>query len=341
MSLGMRSAWKTIINNWWVIYWIFGIILFFVPPTPTWGIIAVVIFILLVIVAVFVKKRRKDAMSRNLHGIDKINEKELARLAGVYIEDAHAFLHDVSRNPDASGIPILVKGEYIYFANEVIKNLKALYKDGKNTKEILEEMHEFETREEVKKMLEKLKEFDELPARKKEGDVGQASSASADQADGDERKGQQVKKSPLKGVHPAFGIIMALVSVMILVAASVSLNKGTVVIVTSSAPYHAWLEEIANATGYGMLSFAVALVLSVISRRKAMLVALCASIPIALSIVLYINYFRPYMDAIPSAGAEAALQAFKALVGTLEALAIGSALIGAIIEINQLRQPTR
>ncbi len=167
MSFGTRFL-KSLSQNWWVLYWLAVILLFFVGIE--WGILAIALFFVIVIFIAFMRKRKKAAISRNLLGIEKISERDLARLAGVYIEEAHVFLHDVSRNPDASGIPILVKGEYIYFSNAVIKKFKKLYKEGKNTKELIEEMPQFETREEVKKMLEKLKEFDELPERVKADD---------------------------------------------------------------------------------------------------------------------------------------------------------------------------
>ncbi len=342
MSFGTRFL-KSLTQNWWVLYWIATIILFFTAPQigVQWGILSVVLFVVIVVFIFFMKRRKKASILRNLLGIEKIGEKDLARLAGVYIEEAHAFLHDVSRNPEASGIPILVKGEYIYFSNETIKKFKKLYKEGKNTKELIEEMPQFETREEVKKMLEKLKEFDELPARKKEGDDGQASSASVDEEDTDSTREQKVKKPLSKGVHPVIGVITAFVAVIFLVVACVSLNNGTVDIVSNPASYHPWLEEISNATGYSLLIFAVALVLSFASRRKGMVIALCASIVFAFSIVMYINYFRPYMNVIPAVGAEAILQAFKSLVGTLEALAIIPTLLGVVVELNHLRQPTR
>jgi hypothetical protein len=168
MSFGTRFL-KGLSQNWWVLYWIAVIALFFVGIQ--WGILAIVLFVVIIVFVVFVKRRKKAAISRNLLGIEKISERDLARLAGVYIEEAHAFLHDVSRNPDASGIPILVKGEYIYYSNETIKKFKQLFKEGKNTKELIEELPQFETREEVKKMLEKLKEFDELPERAKVGEA--------------------------------------------------------------------------------------------------------------------------------------------------------------------------
>ncbi|MHA1370566.1 MAG: hypothetical protein ACTSRA_12745, partial [Promethearchaeota archaeon] len=132
-----------------------------------YGVLITVMGLIIGIIIFLYRKRGRAKMSKNLIGIDKINEKELAALSGSYIEDVHAFLHDLSRDPRASGVSILVKGQYIYFSNDVVKRFKLLYRDGKNSKEILAEMPEFELREEVKKMIEKLKEFGELPERKK------------------------------------------------------------------------------------------------------------------------------------------------------------------------------
>lgn len=160
----MDRVLKLLLNNWWVFYIIIVIILF-ATAGITAGILSIVIFIVLVVFVVFVRRRKRASLSRNLLGIEKITEHELARISGAYIEDAHAFLHDISRNPESVGISILVKGEYIYFANKVIKKFKDLYKEGKGTKEILEKLPIFETREEVKKTIEKLKEFNELPLR--------------------------------------------------------------------------------------------------------------------------------------------------------------------------------
>nr|MDO8110548.1 hypothetical protein [Candidatus Sigynarchaeota archaeon] len=162
----MNRLFKFFSHNWFLFYGIIVIILF-VAKEYVAGILMILIGVFLGIFIMFFKRKNKAALSRNLLGIEKISERELARIAGVYIEDAHSFLHDVSRNPDSSGIPILVKGEYIYFSNKVIKEFKKLYKDGKNTKDILEAIPQFETREEVKKMIEKLKEFEELPERQK------------------------------------------------------------------------------------------------------------------------------------------------------------------------------
>jgi hypothetical protein len=338
MSFGTRFL-KSLSQNWWVLYWIATIVIFF--ASIQWGILAVVLFVVIAVFLVFVKKRKKSSISRNLLGIEKIGERDLARLAGVYIEEAHAFLHDVSRNPEASGIPILIKGEYIYFSNEVIKKFKKLYKEGKNTKELIEEMPQFETREEVKKMLEKLKEFDELPARKKEGVTDQSPTTATEETDTEEAEKTPTKKNPLREVHPAFGVIAAAIAVILFVAASVSLNNGTMDTVIVSTTYHAWLEEISNATGYGLLLLAVGFVLGFLARRKALLAALCLSIAFALSIVLYINNFRPYMEVIPVNVSLDALQALKTLVGSLEAIVIISAVVGIVAEINNLRQATR
>jgi hypothetical protein len=337
MSSGTRFL-KGVSQNWWVLYWIATIILFFVGVQ--WGIIAAVLFVVIVVLVVFVKRRKRASISRNLLGIEKINERDLARLAGVYIEEAHTFLHDVSRNPDASGIPILVKGEYVYFANDIIKKFKQLYKEGKNTKELLEEMPQFETREEVKKMLEKLKEFDELPTRKKEGDTEQSNSTT-DEAKTDDAEEAPAKRISFRGVHPVFGVIAAAIAVILFAAASVSLNNGTIDTVIVATTYHTWLEEISNASGYGLLLLGTGLVLAAIARRKVILVTLCISIVLALLIVIYINNFRPYMEVIPVVVALEALQAFKTLVGSLEAIVIVSAVIGILAEVNDLRKPTR
>ncbi|MBN2151616.1 MAG: hypothetical protein JW839_09235 [Candidatus Lokiarchaeota archaeon] len=334
MSFGPRFL-KSLSQNWWVLYWIVAIILFFFDIQ--WGILALVVFVAIVVFQIFLKRRKKASISRNLLGIEKIDERSLARLAGAYIEETHAFLHDVSRNPDSTGIAILVKGEYIYFSNAVVKKFKQLYKEGKNTKELLEEMPQFETREEVKKMLEKLKEFDELPSRKKEGEEEKG----PEEASADESEVQPAKKGPARWTHPALGIVIAIIAVVTLLAASVSLNNGTLETVTDYAAYHAWLEEISNATGYGMLVLLVALVFSLASRRKVMAIALCGSALIALAIVLYINDFRPYSDVVPFGSAEEALQAFKGLVGTLEALAITAAALGVVVELYRLKTHSR
>nr|MDO8084336.1 hypothetical protein [Candidatus Sigynarchaeum springense] len=366
MSFGARFL-KSLSQNWWVLYWIITIVL--LVTAYQWGIIAVVLFFIIVIFIFFMKKRKKASISRNLLGIEKINERDLARLAGVYIEEAHAFLHDVSRNPDASGIPILVKGEYIYYSNAVIKKFKKLYKEGKNTKELIEEMPQFETREEVKKMLEKLKEFgqcrvklgrfikdraasklnpvlsefDELPARAKEGEKEPPSTAPSEEEEEETREKAKklAEKAPSRKMFPALGIVVALVGVILLVSASVSLNNGTVGIVTNYSSYHTWLEEISNTTGYSMIFQGIAVVLALAYRRKVMVVALCASVVFALSIVLYINYFRPYMNVIPAIDAESALQSFKGIIGTLEALAIIPALLGLAVDAYRLRMHTR
>jgi len=161
----MYPALKLLLNNWWVFFGILVVILFFVSIPA--GIISILLGIVFGIFVLFIRRRKKASLSRNLLGIEKITEKELAKLSGAYVEDAHAFLHDISRNPESSGISVLVKGGYIYYANKTIKEFKNLYKEGKGAKEILEELPIFETREEVKKVIEKLKEFEELPAREK------------------------------------------------------------------------------------------------------------------------------------------------------------------------------
>nr|MDO8116528.1 hypothetical protein [Candidatus Sigynarchaeota archaeon] len=165
--MSIRAFTRAIGNSWWVFYGIIVIWGFLAgdPVNIPLGIMLVFIGIILGIVIYILKRRKKVSMSKNLLGINRINENELARLSGAYIEDTHAFLHDISRNPDSSGVSILVKGQYVYFSNEVVKKFKLLYKSGKNSKDILAEMPEFETREEVKKMLEKLKDFEELPDR--------------------------------------------------------------------------------------------------------------------------------------------------------------------------------
>lgn len=161
----MHPKLRAIIKNWWLFYGIFVIIIYFFDILAGIGLTFLGIGIGLVIY--FVQRRSKVSLSKNLLGMSRIDEHELAKLAGVYSEEAHSFLHDVSRNPDASGIPILVKGVYIYFSNKIVRQFKDLYAEGLNTKGILKEIPEFQTREEVKKMLEKLREFDELPEREK------------------------------------------------------------------------------------------------------------------------------------------------------------------------------
>ncbi|MEX2680889.1 MAG: hypothetical protein Q6373_004770 [Candidatus Sigynarchaeota archaeon] len=348
MSFGARFL-KSLSQNWWVLYWIVAIFLLvngfqegIGSVTFQWGIVVVMLFFVIIVFIFFIKKRKKASISRNLLGIEKINERDLARLSGAYIQDVHAFLHDISRNPEASGIAILVKGEYIYYSNAVIKKFKKLYKEGKNTKELIEELPQFETREEVRKMIEKLKEFDELPARTKEGEKESTSLTSSEEVeDASKTTGKTGEKAVPNKLFPALGIVVALVGVILLISASVSLSNGTVDIVTNYAPYHAWLEQISNTAGYGMIFLGVAIVLGLASRRKVMVVAFGASVVLTLLIVLYINDFRPYMDVIPAIGAESALQAFKGIVGALEAFAIISALLGLAIDVYRLRAHAR
>ena len=161
----MNRVFKLLLNNWWLFFGILVIILFIVNITA--GILTLVLGIVFGVLLLFIRRKNRASLSRNLLGIEKITERELARISGAYVEDAHAFLHDISRNPESAGLSVLVKGEYIYFANKIVKEFKNAYGEGKDTKEILEEMPIFETREEVKKVIEKLKEFEELPSRPK------------------------------------------------------------------------------------------------------------------------------------------------------------------------------
>ncbi|NMC04918.1 MAG: hypothetical protein GYA24_06890 [Candidatus Lokiarchaeota archaeon] len=299
-----------------------------------------VLFFGIVVLVVFMKRRKKASISRALLGVEKINERDLARLANIYVEEAHAYLHDVSRDPDESGIAILVKGEYIYFANEVIKEFKKLYKEGKNTKELLEAMSQFETREEVKKVLEKLKEFEELPKRKLEEGVTEEPAASDDEPETGAKLTTSTNQ-PFKGIHPAFPIAAAAIAVILIIAACAFLNNGTIDIIIVASTYHAWLEEISNATGYGMLALGASLVLGILSRRKALLLMSCMAMAISLVVVLYINEFRPYMDVIPVSVATDALQSFKTFVGSFEALVMIATIIGIVAEIKALSKPKR
>lgn len=164
--MGAQSVIRAVASNWWVFLGIVVIVLFFNNAIAT-GVLLILAGIGIGIVIFIVKRRSRATLSKSLIGFDKVNERELARISKSYTEDAHAFLHDVSRNPDSSGVAILVKGEYVYFSNDVVKQFKEKYKEGKNTKELLAELDHFETREEVKQLIEKLKEFDELPAREK------------------------------------------------------------------------------------------------------------------------------------------------------------------------------
>lgn len=152
-------------DYWWFFYLLLTITVFFIDIQ--WGIVLALVFCGLIVGITLLKRMGKAKISKNLLGIDKISERELSGITGSYVEKVHAFLHDVSRNPDASGIAILVKGEYIYFSNKVIKKFKLKYKDGMGMKEIIASMEQIETRDEYKKILQRLEEFDELPERAK------------------------------------------------------------------------------------------------------------------------------------------------------------------------------
>jgi ABC-type multidrug transport system fused ATPase/permease subunit len=166
----MKKYLRNLGQLWWVALGIVVVVLFALDQILL-GVVFIVIIVLLAILLFMLRKRRSAFLGKYLKDMDRISERELARLSGVYVEEAHAFLHDISRNQKALGIAVLVKGEYIYFPNEIIKKFKLQYKDGKNTRDILEAMSEvFETREEVKQIIEKLREWNELPARAKKED---------------------------------------------------------------------------------------------------------------------------------------------------------------------------
>ncbi|MHA1848349.1 MAG: hypothetical protein ACTSXU_11940, partial [Promethearchaeota archaeon] len=103
--MNLKTISRILINNWWVFYGIFLILMFFsgIALGIIFTLIGIVIFI-----AIFILKRRTSVkISKNLLGIDRITERDLAKISNVFIEDVHAFLHDVSRNPETSGIAIL------------------------------------------------------------------------------------------------------------------------------------------------------------------------------------------------------------------------------------------
>jgi hypothetical protein len=165
----MKKFFKNLSQAWWIVLGLLVVILF-ATSYYVIGIVFILVGILLGVLLYLMRKRKNAFLGKHLRDMDRVSERELARLSGAYVEEAHAFLHDISRNPKSTGIAVLVKGEYIYFPNEIIKQFKLLYKDGKNTKDILEEMPVFKTREEVKQIIEKLKEFNELPTRAKKVD---------------------------------------------------------------------------------------------------------------------------------------------------------------------------
>ncbi|MHA1683904.1 MAG: hypothetical protein ACTSUE_23400 [Promethearchaeota archaeon] len=165
MSKFLSRSRSFLASNWWFFFALVTIVVFFYKIGI--GILLCFVFVGLVVVITLYKRSGKAKISKNLIGIDKITERELARISGAYIEKVHSFLHDVSRNPESSGVAILIKGEYIYFSNKIIKQFKINYRDGMHIKEMVAEMPEIETREEYKKIVEKLKDFDELPKRLK------------------------------------------------------------------------------------------------------------------------------------------------------------------------------
>ncbi|MFX0100293.1 MAG: hypothetical protein ACFFCS_11980 [Candidatus Hodarchaeota archaeon] len=313
---------KWLENNWFLLYGIIVILVFFIDIF--WGILLIIFGVLFGVFLSLLKRRGKAKLSKNLLGFDKINERELARISGMYIEEAHSFLHDVSRDPNSSGISILVKGQYIYFSNKIIKKFKELYKEGKRTKELIAEMPQFETKVEVSKMLEKLREFDELPGWTSKEKKEEEELIALDQ----ERK-MSPRLNKLVLACELIGVILALFSL----ANFVSRNW---VITSRFDEYHDWMETSTWCMGFGVISIWISWGILTMKRKYLMTVLLGITIALGLGAVLYVNNGRPDMLDPAITWTESIFNSFKMLVVYLEIGAIGStALAMAVVFLKE------
>lgn len=301
---------KWLENNWFLFYGIVVIFVFFLDVL--WGILLIIFGVLFGILLSLLKRRGKAKLSKNLLGFDKINERELARISRSYIEEAHSFLHDVSRDPDSSGIPILVKGQYIYFSNKVVKKFKELYKEGKRTKGIIAEMPQFETRAEVSEMLEKLKEFDELPTgAEKDSEIEEEGPEKASE------KGFSPKQAKFILACELVGVIIALIALLNFAIQDISIT-------TEFDAYHTWLENTTWVTGISVISIWIAWGLCALKKKYTMVVLLGIAIALGFGLILYINNGRPGLTDASFAWTESVFNSFQMLVITLEIGVIGT-----------------
>jgi hypothetical protein len=149
----------------------------------------------------------------------------------------------------------------------------------------------------------------------------------------DIRDGKVDKMTRQRWVIAAIGVILAFVAIGCYGYNIYVLLNGTDAIMADFDSFHVWLEEVSFFAGYGALGMLLALIFSAMARRKYISIALAISILVALSMVSYINWFRPTDFPWTTGGA---LTEFKIIVGCLVCIVIGSWLLGTIVEVYLL-----
>ena len=111
-------------------------------------------------------------------------------------------------------------------------------------------------------------------------------------------------------------------------------GEGASIAAADTPEFHTWLEQITWYTGFGMIAFAVAGILSVVSKRKYMLVTVVIGIVMGLLAILYIDFARPM--GLPWSDSDFVL--FQYLILLMELVAFVPFTLGFIVEIVRIAQ---
>ncbi len=141
-----------------------------------------------------------------------------------------------------------------------------------------------------------------------------------------------------KKIYATIGLVLGFIAIGMATYATVTLLLADLALVHDVTMYHPWLETVTTWTGYATIVLMGALVLCLIARRKYIIITIVLGLAVALGLVIYINWFRPYLGQPPTLWDAELLRYFKILVGVLEIAAFIPLLVGAFIEISLLTQ---
>ncbi len=109
-------------------------------------------------------------------------------------------------------------------------------------------------------------------------------------------------------------------------------------VVVAFALYHRWLETITWVTGFGSIMLAIGTVFHGLARQKASAVLFSIAALVGLTLVLYIDYFRPDL-ATPNVFVEIAqFEAFRVNIAVMAAITIGVSFLGMILATVSIKK---
>jgi len=120
--------------------------------------------------------------------------------------------------------------------------------------------------------------------------------------------------------------------------ATVVLLVATPAVAASFGLYHKWLEAITWMTGFGGIVLAIGALCHGRAGQKPSAALLAIAAAMGLVLVIYVDFLRPDLATPGLFDDVAQFEAFRMVVGAMEACVIGLALLGIILTAARIKK---